>query len=104
MRINEIILLGTLNYNIFYFFNLVRQKSYMGITCSPLPQNNGNLPLPFFGGNHSEDILEGVLEAILLGGWGVSPPWGVYGILILDRLHWHRIVFFSCLSILFSFI
>ena len=23
----------------------------MGITCSPLPQNNGNLPLTFFGGN-----------------------------------------------------
>ena len=23
----------------------------MGFTRSPLPQNNGNLPLPFFGGN-----------------------------------------------------
>ena len=27
-------------------------KEYMGITHSPLPQNNGNLPLPFFGGNY----------------------------------------------------
>ena len=25
-------------------------KPYMGITSSPLPQNNGNLPLPFFSG------------------------------------------------------
>ena len=26
---------------------------YIGFTRSPLPQNNGNLPLPFFGGNYS---------------------------------------------------
>ena len=25
--------------------------AYMGITCSPLPQSNGYLPLPFFDGN-----------------------------------------------------
>ena len=26
-------------------------KAYMGISRSPLPLNNGNLTLPFFGGN-----------------------------------------------------
>ena len=29
------------------------QQTYMGIACSPLPQNNDNLPLPFFGVNHT---------------------------------------------------
>ena len=28
-------------------------RAYMGITRSLLPQNIGNLPLPFFGGNYS---------------------------------------------------
>ena len=31
--------------------------AYMGITCSPLPQNNGNLPLPFCGGNYPIVLL-----------------------------------------------
>ena len=34
--------------------------SYMGINHSPLPQNNGNLPLPFFGGNHPIVILDNI--------------------------------------------
>ena len=29
----------------------------MVITCYPLPQNNGNLPLPFFGGNYPIILL-----------------------------------------------
>ena len=29
-----------------------KPQSYMGITRSTLPQNNGNLPLPFFFGNY----------------------------------------------------
>ena len=29
----------------------------IGITCSPLPLNNGNLPLPFFGGNYPIVLL-----------------------------------------------
>ena len=32
----------------------------MKITCSPLPQNNGNLPLPFFGGNYPIVLLENI--------------------------------------------
>ena len=30
----------------------------MGFTRSPLPQNNGNLPLPFFGGNYPIVLLD----------------------------------------------
>ena len=29
----------------------LKPVTWMGITRSPLPQNNGNLPIPFFGGN-----------------------------------------------------
>ena len=32
--------------------------TYIGITCSSLPQNNGNLPSPFFGGNYPIFILD----------------------------------------------
>ena len=34
-----------------YMSQYVTFVPYVGITRSPLPQNNGNLPLPFFGGN-----------------------------------------------------
>ena len=34
----------------------------MGITCYPLPQSNGNLPLPFFGGNYPFLILNNIDE------------------------------------------
>ena len=33
---------------------------YMVIACSKLPQNNGNLPLPFFGGNYPIVILNNI--------------------------------------------
>ena len=32
----------------------------MGITRSPLPQNNGNLTLPFFGGNYLVFLLDNI--------------------------------------------
>ena len=31
---------------------------WMGMTCSPLPRNIGNLPLPFFGGNYYIVLLD----------------------------------------------
>ena len=34
--------------------------SYMGINRSTLPQNNGNLPLPFFGGNCTIVLLNNI--------------------------------------------
>ena len=40
------------------FYYLGNHKiTYMGINRSPLPQNNGNLPLPFFGDSHPIIIL-----------------------------------------------
>ena len=32
----------------------------MGFTISPLPWNNGNLPLPFFGGNYLIVLLDNI--------------------------------------------
>ena len=32
----------------------------MGIACSLLPQNNGNSPLPFLGGNFPMFILDNI--------------------------------------------
>ena len=32
----------------------------MGFTRSPLSQNNGNLPLPFFGGNYPNVLLDNI--------------------------------------------
>ena len=32
----------------------------MVITRSPLPQNNGNLPLPFFGGHYAIFLLDDI--------------------------------------------
>ena len=37
----------------------------MGFTRSPLPQNNGNLPLPFFGGNYPIVLLKNYLLVIV---------------------------------------
>ena len=34
--------------------------AYMGITHSPLAQSNGNLPLPFFGGNYPIFLLRNI--------------------------------------------
>ena len=34
--------------------------AYMVMTRFPLPQNNGNLPLPFFGGNYPIIILDNI--------------------------------------------
>ena len=34
----------------------------MGFTRSPLPQNNGNLPLPFFGGNCPIVLLNNIYQ------------------------------------------
>ena len=34
--------------------------SYMGMTCSPLPINNDNSTLPFFGGNYSIFLLDNI--------------------------------------------
>ena len=42
------------------YFHMGLPEVYMGITRSPLPQNNGNLPLPFFGGNYPIFILDSV--------------------------------------------
>ena len=33
---------------------------YKGITRSPLPPNNGNSPLPFFGDNHRIVLLDNI--------------------------------------------
>ena len=33
-------------------------RPWKGIACSPLPQNNGNLPLPFFGGEYPIILLD----------------------------------------------
>ena len=33
------------------YWKIVWSSAYIGITCSPLPQNNDNLPVPFFRGN-----------------------------------------------------
>ena len=38
----------------------------MVITRSRLPQNNGNLPLPFFGGNYTIDILYNIYELLYM--------------------------------------
>ena len=35
----------------------------MGITCSPLPKNNGNLPLPFFGGKYPIVLLDNIYQS-----------------------------------------
>ena len=35
-------------------------QPYMLITHSPLPRNNGNLPLPFFGGNSPIVLLDNI--------------------------------------------
>ena len=35
-------------------------KSYMGITRFALPQNNGNLPIPLFGGNYPIVFLNNI--------------------------------------------
>ena len=37
---------------IFSISILLFLRPWMRIICSPLPQNNGNLPLPFFDGNY----------------------------------------------------
>ena len=34
----------------------------MGITCYPLPQNNCDLPLPFFGGNFPIVLLDNIIN------------------------------------------
>ena len=34
--------------------------TYMGFTRSPLPQDIGNLPLPFFGGNYPIVLLNNI--------------------------------------------
>ena len=44
----------------YYYDEAHPPTSYMGIDCSPLPQNNGNLPLPFFGGNDPIVHLENI--------------------------------------------
>ena len=33
---------------------------YMGFTRSPLPRNNCNLPLPYFGGNYPIVLLDNI--------------------------------------------
>ena len=38
----------------------------MGITRSTLPQNNGNLPLPFFGGNFPIVLLDNIYELLYI--------------------------------------
>ena len=40
--------------------SLCRPKAKMRFTRSPLPQNNGNLPLPFFGGNYPIVLLDNI--------------------------------------------
>ena len=38
----------------------------MGFTRSPLPQNIGNLPLPFFGDNYPIVILDYIYELLYM--------------------------------------
>ena len=38
----------------------------MGIIRSPLPQNNGNLPLPFFGGNCHIVLLNNIYQSLYM--------------------------------------
>ena len=35
-------------------------RAYMGINRSPLPWNNGNITLPFFGGNFPIVLLDNI--------------------------------------------
>ena len=39
---------------------LIMEEPYNGITCSPLPQNNGNFHLPFFGGSYPIFLLDNI--------------------------------------------
>ena len=38
------------------------RRAHMAITCSTLAQNNGNLPLSFFGGNYPIVLLNNIYE------------------------------------------
>ena len=38
----------------------------MGITSSPLTQNNGNSPLPFFGGTYPIIILDNIYKLLYM--------------------------------------
>ena len=44
----------------FLWFDTLVSRPYIGITCYPLPQNNDNLPLPFFGGNYPIFIIDNI--------------------------------------------
>ena len=40
--------------------------AYMVIACSLLPKNNGNLPLPFFGGNYPIVLLYNIYQLLYM--------------------------------------
>ena len=58
----------------------------MGITRSTLPQNNGNLPLPFFGGNYPIVLLNNIYSLLYM-----YINWFTWIIFIHDRICYTRI-------------
>ena len=51
----------------------------MGIACSMLPLNNGNFPLPFFGGNYPIFLLHNIFQGLY-----ISMDWFTWIIFIHD--------------------
>ena len=47
-------------YNVFCLKTVREKPLYMGITRYTLPQNNGNLPLPFFVGSYPIVLLNNI--------------------------------------------
>ena len=41
-------------------------RAYLVITRSTVPQNNGNLPLPFFGGNYPTVLLNNIYSLLYM--------------------------------------
>ena len=54
----------------FHFLNIslhgFQQRQRREFICSLLPQNNGNLPLPFFGGNYPIFLLDNIDQLLYM--------------------------------------
>ena len=56
----------------------------MGITCSPLPQNNGNLPLPFLGVNDPNFHLDHMDKLLYMYiNWFI---WIIFFIIVYEKI------------------